>query len=226
MTSDIICDATVNYIIASEQNVDLAFRVAEAMPIVPRCLVKKVVEDVAKKFSEKGFSKSDSRVVFTDYGDVMKGHRSLIVLRKNGWYEHDNKDCETGIHLSSDGDFSRPYICLHLHRSYTDEKRKDIVERFKPFEEYKWFEDYKWFFKEYDHAPTNDRPLEDLLREVREGIMWKYVPPVDDWWESENFFKRAANSKKREEIVERFVRMIDDMAAKIDVTMMDLGRNP
>ena len=129
MTSDIVCDATVKYIIGSEQHVDLAFRVKEAMPIVRKRLVEKVVKDVEEKFSE-----SDCwRVVSTDYGNVMEKHRSLIVLRKSGWYEHGNEDPRTGIHLSSGDNFSAPYICLHLHESYIDEKGEDIVERFGKF---------------------------------------------------------------------------------------------
>ena len=200
MTSDIIRDATVEHIIASEQHFDLAFRVEEAMAIVRKRLVEKVVKDVEEKFSE-----SDCwRVVSTDYGDVMKKHRSLIVLRKNGWYEHGNEDPTTGIHLSSYKNFSPPYVCLHLHKSYTDEKGEHIVERFKGFETY-------------------ERNSENKLHE---GIMWKNVP--GDWdWQNQNFFKRAVDSasEKREEIVKRFVRMINNMAADIDATMMDLGRN-
>ena len=201
MTSDITCDATVKYIIASEQHFDLAFRVEKAMPIIRKRLVENVVKDVEKKFSE-----SDCwRVVYTGYGDVMKKHRSLIVLRKNGWYEHGNEKT-TGIHLSSYENFSPPYVCLHLHGSYIDEKEEYIVERFKGFETY-------------------ERSPKDRLRE---GIMWKNVP--GDWdWQNQNFFKRAVNSEvnseKREEIVERFVRTIDDMAEEIDDTMKNLGRN-
>lgn len=224
MTSDITCDATVKYIIDNEQHLDLAFRVEEAMPIVRKrlieevkCLVEKVVEDVKKEFCKRDCWK----VLSTYDGDVMEGHRGLIVLRKNGWYEHGNENPpQTGIHLSSDQNFSAPYVCLHLCESYIHEKgeyiaERYIAERFKPFEGYKWFEDYEWFFKE------NDRPL-------REGIMWKYVRE-GDWDCHKNFFKnslvRAANSEKLEEIVEQFVRMIDDMAAKIDDTMKNLGRN-
>lgn len=201
MTSDITCDATVEYIIASEQHLDLAFRVEEAMPIVRKCLVKKVVKDVEEKFS-----KSDCwKVVHTDYNDVMKKHCNLIVLRKNGWYEHDSNDKETGIHLSSYENFSPPYVCLNLHHSYIEGKEEYIIERFKGFETYK-------------HAPTDDPPLKDRLCE---GIMWEDVPD----WQSDNFFKRAVNSEKRGEIVEQFIRMINDMAKKIDDTMKNLGRN-
>ena len=200
MTSDIICDATVEYIIASEQHFDLAFRVEKAMAIIRKRLIEKVVKDVEEKFSE-----SDCwRVVSTDYGGVMGAHRSLIVLRKNGWYEHGNEDPSTGIHLSSYKNFSPPYVCLHLHRSYIDEKGEYIVERFKRFETYK-------------------RNPEGKLNE---GIVWKNVP--GDWdWQNQNFFKRAVDSAsgKREEIVKRFVRMIDDMAADIDDTMKNLDRN-
>ena len=203
MPSDVIDDATVEYIIASEQ-LDLAFRVEEAMPIVRKRLVEKVVRDV-----EDGFSNSDLRVVSTDYSDVMEKHCSLIVLRKNGWYEHGNKDPRTGIHLSSYGNFFRPYICLHLDESYIDEKGEYIVERFKEFET-------------YEHAPTDGRSLKDRLLE---GIMWKDVPYSDEFgdWGSENFFKRAANSEKRGEIVKRFICMINDMAAEIGPTMKKLG---
>ena len=200
MTSDMTCDATVEYIIASEQHFDLAFRVEEAMAIIRKRLVEKVVKDVEEKFSE-----SDCwRVVSTHYGDVMKTHRSLIVLRKKDWYEHGNEDPMTGIHLSSYKNFSPPYVCLHLHRSYTDEKGGYIVERFKEFETYA-------------------RNPESRLHE---GIIWKDVP--GDWdWQNQNFFKRAVDSasEKREEIVKRFVCMIDDMAAEIDDTMKNLGRN-
>lgn len=218
MTSDITCDATVEYIIASEQHLDLAFRVEEAMPIVRKrlvekvkCLVEKVVKDVEEKFSE-----SDCwRVVSTDYSDVMGAHRHLIVLRKNGWYEHDIEDpkkriiedLKTGIHLSSYENFSRPYVCLHLDDSYIREKEEYIIERFKGFET-------------YEHAPTDDR--------LCEGIMWKDVP--GDWdCQNKNFFKnslkRAANSGKPEEIVERFADMINGMAEEIDDTMKNLDRN-
>lgn len=209
MTSDMTCDATVEYIIASEQHLDLAFRVEEAMPIVRKRLIEMVMKDV-----EKGFTKSE--VISTGYfeEDVMGGHRSLIALRKHGWCEHDNKDQEkeTGIHLSSHKDFSRPYIYLHLHGSYIGEKgEKDIVERFERFGNY-----------EHPPDPADDRSLEDQLRG---SIMWKYVPSEFGGWQSENFFKWAANSKKREEIVKRFIRMINDMAAEIDDTMKNLGRN-
>lgn len=207
MTSDIICDATVKYIIDSEQHLDLAFCVERAMPIVRKRLVEKVVKDVEEKFSE-----SDCwRVVSTDYGNVMETHRSLIVLRKNGWYEHGNKDPRTGIHLSSDKNFSAPYICLHSHESYIDEKGEDIVGRFGEFNKYR------------RHKRTDERPREVRLRE---GIMWKYAES-GDWqsWQSKDFFKWAANSEKREEIVKRFVCMIDDMAAEIDDTMKNLGPN-
>ena len=209
MTSDVTCDATVEYIIDSEQHLDLAFRVEEAMPIVRRRLVEKVkplVEKVVKDV-EKKFSKSDCwKVVSTDYCDVMKKHSSLIVLRKNGWYEHGNEDPRTGIRLSSYENFSPPYVCLHLHKSYIDEKGEYIVERFKEFETYK-------------------RNPKDRLCE---GIMWKDV--LGDWdCQNKNFFKnslvRAANSEKPEEIVERFAHMINGMAKKIDGTMKNLGRN-
>ena len=203
MTSDITCDATVEYIIRDDgKRLALALCVEEAMPIVRKRLIEMIMEDVGEKFS-----KSDCwKVLPTDYGDVMEKHRSLIVLRKNGWYEHSNSDEWTGIHLSSYGNFSRPYICLHLHGSYIDEKGEYIVERFEEF-------------KTYEHAPTDDR--------LREGIMWKDVPYSGEFgdWGSENFFKRAANSKKREEIVKRFVCMINDMAKEIDDTMKNLGRN-
>ena len=58
--------------------------------------------------------------------------------------------------------------------------------------------------------------------------MWKDVP--GDWdCQSKNFFKnslkRAANSEKPGEIVERFAHMINDMAKKIDDTMKNLDRN-
>ena len=217
MPSDITCDATVEYIIASEQ-LDLAFRVEEAMPIVRKrlvekvkCLVEKVVKDVKEEFSKRDCWK----VVSTYDGDVMEKHRSLVVLRKNGWYEHGNGDKMTGIHLSSYKNFSPPYVCLHLHESYIDGKEeyivKYIVERFEGFQTYK-------------DAPTDKRPLKCRLCE---GIMWKDV--LGDWDYQKNFFKnslkRAANSEKPEEIVKQFVRMIDDMAAKIDDTMRDLGRN-
>ena len=210
MTSDITCDATVEYIIASEQHLDLAFCVEEAMPIVRKRLVEKVkclVEKVVKDVEEK-FSKSDCwKVVCTDYDDVMEKHRNLIVLRKNGWYEHGSNDKWTGIHLSSYENFSPPYVCLHLDGSYIDGKEEYIIERFKGFETYK-------------HAPTDDR--------LREGIMWKDVP--GDWdCQNKNFFKnslkRAANSGKPEEIVERFADMINGMAKEIDDTMKNLGRN-
>ena len=201
MTSDIICDATVEYIIASEQHFDLAFRVEEAMAIVRKRLVEKVVKDVEEKFSE-----SDCwRVVSTDYSDVMKAHSSLIVLRKNGWYEHGNEDPMTGIHLSSYKNFSPPYVCLHLHSSYIDEKRGYIVERFN-----EGFDTYK-------------RNPESRLSE---GIVWKDVP--GDWdWQNQNFFKRAVDSasEEREEIVKRIDDFIRMMAAEIDDTMKNLGRN-
>ena len=205
MTSDIICDATVEYIIGSEQHVDLAFRVEEAMPIVRKRLVEKVVRDVEEKFSE-----SDCwRVVSTDYGNVMEKHRNLIVLRKNGWYEHGNEDPMTGIHLSSFGNFSRPYVCLHLHRSYIDEKGEYIVKRF----EGEGFETY----------------IRNPEGKLSEGVVWKDVVWKDvpgDWgWENQNFFKWAVNSEKRGELVEQFIRMIDDMAADIDDTMKNLCCN-
>ena len=220
MTSDITCDATVEYIIDNEQHLDLAFRVEEAMPIVRKrlvekvkCLAEKVVKDVEKKFS-----KSDCWKVFpTGYGDVMEEHKSLIVLRKNSWYEHYNNDEWTGIHLSSYGNFSRPYVCLHLDKTYIVNKEEYIIERFKGFE--------TKGFKTYEHARTDGRSLKDLLCE---GIMWKDVP--GDWdCQNKNFFKnsliRAANSEKPEEIVERFAHMIKGMAEKIDDTMKNLGRN-
>ena len=77
---------------------------------------------------------------------------------------------------------------------------------------------------------TDDRPPEVRLLE---GIMWKYAESGEkyaesgDWqsWQSKDFFKWAANSEKREEIVKRFVCMIDDMAAEIDDTMKNLGPN-
>ena len=203
MMSDLTSDAIVEYIIGNGQHLDLAFRVEEAMPIVRKRLIEMVMEDV-----KKGFPKSE--VISTGYfeGDVMGGHRSLIALRKHGWCEHDNKDRETGIHLSSHKDFSRPYIYLHLHGSYIDEKgEEDIVERFKRFEN-------------YEHPPyTDDMSLEDQLRG---SIMWIYVPSEFGGWQSESFFKQAANSEKRGEIVKRFIRMINDMAAKIDDTMKEL----
>lgn len=202
MTSDVTCDATVEYIITSEQHFDLAFRVEKAMAIVRKRLVKEVVKDVEEKFSG-----SDCwRVISTDYGDVMKSHSSLIVLRKNGWYEHGNEDSRTGIHLSFEPNFSPPYICLHLHKSYIDEKGEYIVERFKGFETYK-----------------------RNIGRLSQGIIWKYVP--GDWdWQNQNFFKLAVDSdsekrEKREEIVERFIRMINKMAEEIDSTMVELGRN-
>lgn len=205
MMPDLTSDAIVEYIIRNEQHLDLAFRVEEAMPIVRNRLIEMVMEDV-----KKGFPKSDW-VVSTDYEDVMGNHLSLIALRKHGWCEHDNKDQKTGIHLSSHKDFSRPYIYLHLDGSYIDEKgEKDIVERFKRF-------------KNYEHPPyTDDASLEDQLRE---SVMWKYVPSEFGGWQSENFFKQAANSEKRGLIVERFVCMINDMAKEIDSTMRDLDRN-
>jgi len=200
MTSDVVCDATVEYIIASEQHFDLALRVEKAMAIIRERLVEEVVRDVEKRFSESDCWK----VVSTDYGNVMKAHSSLVVLRKNGWYEHGNEDPTTGIHLSSDKNFSPPYVCLHLHKSYIDEKGGYIVERFEEFETY----------------------LRNPEGKLNEGVMWKNVP--GDWgWENQNFFKRAVDSasEKREEVVKQFIRMIDDMAAKIDATMKNLGRN-
>ena len=200
MTSDIICDATVEYIIASEQHFDLAFRVEKAMAIIRKRLVEEVVRDVEKRFSESDCWK----VIPTDYGDVMKAHSSLVVLRKNDWYEHGNKDPMTGIHLSSFRNFSRPYVCLYLHKSYIDGKGGYIVERFEEFETY----------------------LRNPEGKLNEGVMWKGVP--GDWgWENQNFFKRAVDSasEEREEVVEQFIRMIDDMAADIDDTMKNLGRN-
>lgn len=203
MTSDIICDATVEYIIASEQHFDLALRVEKAMAIIRERLVEereRVVRDVEKRFSESDCWK----VVSTDYGNVMKAHRSLIVLRKSGWYEHGNEDPRTGIHLSSYNNFSPPYVCLHLHSSYIDEKGEYIVERFKRF-------------GTYQRNPEG---------KLSEGVMWKDVP--GDWdWENQNFFKRAvdSDSEKREEVVKKFICMIDDMAADIDDTMKNLVRN-
>ena len=204
MTSDIVCDATVEYIIASEQHFDLALRVEKAMAIIRERLVEEVEEVV--RDVEKRFSESDCwKVVSTDYGNVMKAHSSLVVLRKNGWYEHGNEDPKTGIHLSSYKNFSPPYVCLHLHSSYIDEKRGYIVERFNEG------------FETYERNPES---------RLSEGIVWKDVP--GDWgWENQNLFKRAVDSasEKREEIVKRFVRMIDDMAADIDDTMKNLDRN-
>lgn len=200
MTSDIICDTTVEYIIASEQHFDLAFRVEKAMAIIRERLVEEVVRDVEKRFSESDCWK----VVSADYGNVMKAHSSLVVLRKDGWYEHGNEDPMTGIHLSSFRNFSRPYVCLHLHRSYIDEKGEYIVKRFEGFETY----------------------MRNPEGKLSEGVVWKDVP--GDWgWENQNFFKRAVDSasEKREEIVKRFVRMIDDMAADIDDTMKNLDCN-
>lgn len=196
MTSDII--ATVEYIIDSEQHLDLAFRVEEAMPIVRKRLVEEVVKDV-----KEGFSKKDYRVFFADYGDVMEGRRSLIALRKHDWRKHDNEDRMTGIHLESEKDFSAPYyICLYLHESYSEGKEEDIVKRFKEFNQY----------------GRRRGTAGDLLRK---GILWKEVK----FGGSEDFFKRAANSEKREDLVKQFIRMIDEMAAKIDDTMKNLGRN-
>lgn len=199
MTSDIICDATVKYIIDSEQHLDLAFRVEEAMPILRKCLAEKIVRDVEKRFSEDESDKkeSDWRVVFTDYGDVMEGERSLIVLRKNGWCEHDNEDRMTGIHLESEADFSRPYINLRFHEAYIEGKEKDIFEKFQ----------LKGRHKSADGG-------------LPRWILWRYV-----FNKGKDVSKEAANSGKREEIVKQFIRMIDDMAAEIDDTMKNLGCN-
>ena len=209
-SDDIICDATVKYIIDSEQHLDLAFRVEEAMPIVQKCLAEKIVRDVEKRFSENESDKreSDWRVVFSDYGDVMEGDRSLIALRKCDWCKHDNEDRMTGIHLrSGDKDFSTPSICLRLHESYIEGREKDIFDKFKEFKQY----------------GQHRSPDGDLLRK---WILWKFAKfgGSKDFFK-EDFFKWAANSEKRGELVEQFIRMIKDMAADIDDTMKNLGRN-
>lgn len=198
MTSDVIDEMTVEYIIGDEERFALALCVEKVMPIARKRLGKRVLCDVGRRFPNNDWK------IFPDY-ESREADRPLIVLRRSGWCESNNEDRETGIRLATDWkddfNFARLYICLNIHASLR--KNASLV--------YEKFQNLK--LDQYEHSPKG---------KMHQGVMWEYLKDIPDSRWGKNFLERAANEEKRKGIVNLFEQRINKMADLIDCTMKEL----
>ena len=198
MTTNVIDETTVEYIIRDEKHFALASCVADAMPMVQMRLVRMVLEGVREKFS------NDKWKVFPDY-DNTNNHHPLIVLRKRSWYESSSGDQKTGIVLSKGTeDFTDLYVSLCFHRTISKENRSYVLSELEKLS----------LNCTYDWEPNID--------EMHLGVISEYMNSLSDSRWGENFFKRAVDLKRREEIVELLAERMNKMADSIDSTMEEL----
>ena len=154
MTSDVTCDATVEYIIRDEKHVALALHVERAMPMVRQRLFRKILEGIEREFSTEW-------IIFSPYSDQsdMKTHSPLITLRKRSWRGYTDTDCKTGIMLAADDErFEKAYIALDVNfaQQHLEGRKEFFVNDLQKL-------------KSYEHASI------EQVHDKGWPIIWKYM---------------------------------------------------
>ena len=189
MTSDVIDEATVEYIIRDEKHVALALCVEKAMPVVRQRLFRKILEGVERKFSTEW-------IIFSPYRDqgVMKQDTPLMTLRKRSWRGYTDTDRKTGIRLSAGGKyFELAYVNLDVDFSQQHLRGRE-----------KFFVEDLRKLKSYKSASIEG------VRDKGWAIIWKHMGiSLTD----------VANPVECTKVVDQWVGMIKCMATEIDSTM-------
>ena len=157
MSNDVILEATVDFIMENEKHLNLAFRVAEAVPRVREKLLRKVLDGI------KGHFLVGDWEILTPYDKNIGASNARLLLRGNDWPKSANDD-ETGIQLITEGSYwSDVFIGLRL----SEKLRKKIEgqpELKKKLNKLKTCEDPKWPLRwEYLRSDLRDWRGEKFL---------------------------------------------------------------
>ncbi|MDE0157198.1 MAG: hypothetical protein OXS28_16565 [Gammaproteobacteria bacterium] len=199
MTQDIIHDTTVSFIRANERNLQLAFQVEKAMPVVREKLIKDFFECV-KKHVEKQLTE---KVETIERWEIKVEDTKGLFVRKKDWGKqlkvgkYSNSNDWWGIRLlSKTSGWKQANISVANIESILDGQKKRFREKFH-----------------------------ECIGICNEGgpHMWRFLEFED--FESLDFLKKMMNDKdeEREKIIKDLADKLAKLAVAVDKVLSNSG---
>lgn len=179
MTENVLVATTVDFILGSTKNLELALQVEEAMPSLRERLIREVLADVVKRMS------ADNWQDFISESTLFKAHAHLTLWRED-WPKESEPSDQMGILLGTDkANWGQVYVGVYLSQS--------IREAFENSESSL----LKLIIEKYGKPPNEDG-----------WVTYRYLKqPLYDWGSAE-FLKSVRDEGRREALVADIVREI------------------